>query len=165
MQNANSYQNRFIGEAKMDTLRKLFQDYIDYAGELREKTASIKSVLGFREQEIYDSGHKKFDQDVELWVDTFSKTSPSQEALVEALDILLFSAVGYEEKSPFWYLCAVQRHGLKLIALLEDGPRAEMLSRFESCYPRGKRLPIQKDIYKLLSKGTGRRNWRFLPMR
>ena len=39
----------------MDALKILFQDYIAYAGQLREETASIKSVLGLRDQEIYDS--------------------------------------------------------------------------------------------------------------
>ena len=149
----------------MDTLRRLFQDYIAYAGKLREETASVKSVLGLREQEIYDSGHKEFDHGVEAWVDAFSKTSPSQESLTEALNILLFSAVGYEGKAPFWYLCAVQRHAGKLISLLDDNGRAKMLEHFETHYPKGQRLPIQNDLYKLLAKGAGRKKWGFLSMR
>lgn len=149
----------------MDTLRRLFQDYISYAGKLREETASVKSVLGFREREIYDSGHKTFDLAVEAWVDAFRESSPSQEALLEALDILLFSAVGYEGKAPYGYLCAVQRHGEKLIELLSPENRREMLARFDAHYPRGQRLPIQNDIGKLLAKDSRRRKWPFLPMR
>lgn len=141
----------------MDTLRTLFQDYIAYAGQLREETASVKSVLGLRDREIYDSGHKTFDRAVEDWVNAFAETNPSQEDLLEALDILLFSAVGYEGRAPYWYLCAVQRHAGPLISLLSSDSRENMQERFEARYPKGQRLPIQNDIDKQLS--GGRRKW------
>ncbi|MGN0977588.1 MAG: hypothetical protein ACI4PH_05980 [Faecousia sp.] len=149
----------------MDTLQKLFQDYIAYAGKLREETASIKAVLGFREREIYDSGHKDFDKAVEAWVEAFRRENPSQPELVQALDILLFSAVGYEGKAPFGYLCAVQRHALKLIPLLDEAGRTTVLARFEAQYPSGRRLPIQKDIDKLLKQGSAPKKKGFLSFR
>ena len=141
----------------MDSLRTLFQDYIAYAGQLREETASVKSVLGLRDREIYDSGHKTFDRGVADWVSAFAKTSPSQEDLLEALDILLFSALGYEGRSPYWYLCAVQRHAVLLIPLLNEDSKAKLLERFEARYPKGQRLPIQNDIFNQLS--GGRKKW------
>lgn len=149
----------------MDTLRALFEDYIAYAAKLREETASIKSVLGMRDREIYDAGHKNFDEAVEKWVGAFAKTEPTQQVLQEALDVILLGAAGNEEKAAYWYLCAVQRHALVLIPLLDEASRAEMLARFEARYPKGQRLPLQNDIVKLLSKGTGRKKWGWLSMR
>lgn len=145
----------------LENLEKLFQDYIAYAGKLREETASFKAVLGFRDREIYDAGHKEFDKAVENWVQEFVQSGPTQQELVRGLEIILFTAAGYEEKSPFWYLCAVQRHGAALIPLLEKEGREKVLAEFEEKYPAGRRLPIQKDVYKLLKKDSGKK--RFLP--
>ena len=146
----------------MEALQKLFQDYIAYAGHLREETASIKSVLGLRDREIYDAGHKTFDKAVEDWADAFGREPHTQEELLQALKLLLFTAVGYEEKASFWYLCAVQRHAAKLIPLLDDSHRGDLRARFEENYPGGRRLPIQKEIYQLLSKSTETKKKGFL---
>ena len=146
----------------MEALQKLFQDYIAYAGKLREETASVKSVLGLRDREIYDAGHKEFDKAVEDWAEAFCQRTCSQEELLQALEVILFTAVGYEEKAPFWYLCAVQRHAVKLIPLLDDPHRTALRIRFEEQYPGGRRLPIQKDIYRLLQKGSEKKKKGFL---
>lgn len=136
----------------MEKLEKLIQDYIVYAGKLREETASVKSVLGLRDREIYDAGHKTFDNAVESWAKAFSESKPQQEELLEALELLLFAAVGHEEKAPFWYLTAVQRHGKLLIPLLDEAHRAHLLEAFVSRYPVRQQLPIQKELYQLLIK-------------
>ena len=70
----------------------------------------------------------------------FAKTDPRQADLLEALDILLFSVLGYEARAPYWYLCAVQRHAGTLIPLLSSDSRANLLERFETRYPKGQRL-------------------------
>ena len=145
----------------MEALKNLFQDYIAYAGQLREETASVKSVLGLRDREIYDAGHKRFDKAVETWVEEFCREDHSQEMLMQALDVILFTAVGYEEKAPFWYLCAVQRHAEKLIPLLDEAHCTVLLEQFERQYPSGK-LPIQRDIQKLLKKRSPKKKKGFL---
>lgn len=137
----------------MEALQKLFQDYIAYTGQLREETASVKSVLGLRDREIYDAGHKAFDKAVEEWAEAFCRETHTQEELQQALELILFTAVGYEEKSPYWYLCAVQRHAAKLIPLLDDPHRSVLREQFAQKYPGGK-LPIQREIQQLLQKGA-----------
>ena len=77
----------------------------------------------------------------------------------------MFRAAGNEEQADYWYLCAVQRHAMVLIPLLDDASRAEVLAHFEARYPKGQRLPLQNDIVKLLSKGTSRKKWGWLSMR
>lgn len=146
----------------MEALQKLFLDYIAYAGQLREETASIKSVLGLREREIYDAGHKAFDKAVEDWAEAFCREPHGQEEVLQALERILFTAIGYEDKASFWYLCAVQRHAAKLIPLLDDSHRAELRTRFEEKYPAGRRLPIQRDIYQQLCKGAENKKKGFL---
>ena len=136
----------------MEKLKSLIQDYITYAGNLREETASVKSVLGLWDREIYDAGHKTFDKAVEDWVKAFAQEQPSQEELLEALECILFAAVGCEEKASFWYLTAVQRHCTHLIPLLEDDSRKALLEKFETHYPPGRRLPMQKELHQLLKK-------------
>ena len=146
----------------MEELKELIQNYIIYAGKLREETASVKSVLGLRDREIYDAGHKTFDSAVESWAKAFAESGPSQEALLEALEILLFAAVGYEEKAPFWYLTAVQRHGKLLIPRLDEAHRAQLLEKFLVNYPVRQQLPMQKELYQLLMKDTKQKKRFFL---
>lgn len=146
----------------MDRLKTLFEDYIAYAGKLREETASMKSVLGLRDREIYDAGHKAFDTAVEEWVQAFARKQPPQRELVEALEYILFTALDYEEKAPFWYLTAVQRHTKLLIPLLADNSRKALLAEFEIRYPAGRRLPMQKELYRLLNKEDKKKKRFFL---
>ena len=80
---------------------------------------------------------------------------------MQALEVILFTAAGYEEKAPFWYLCAVQRHAAKLIPLLDEEHGVVLLEQFARQYSRGK-LPIQREIQKLLEKRYPKKKKGFL---
>lgn len=136
----------------MENLQNLFQDYIAYAAKLREETASVKSVLGMREREIYDAGHKNFDNAVEKWAKDFAENNPAQEELRKVLELLLFAAVGQEGKAAYWYLAAVQRHGKLLIPMLDEDNRVQLAAAFAEQYPVRQQLPMQKELYQLLAK-------------
>ena len=136
----------------METLQNLFQNYITYAAKLREETASVKSVLGMRDREIYDAGHQSFDNAVENWVKDFAENNPAQEELWKALELLLFAAVGQEGKAAYWYLAAVQRHGSVLIPMLDEDNRGRLAAAFAEQYPVRQQLPMQKELYQLLMK-------------
>ena len=49
-------------------------------------------------------------------------------------------------------LCAIQRHTLELIPLLEDGVRRELAEWYGANYPRRERLPAQEKVYRALNK-------------
>lgn len=143
----------------LEQLKTLFQDYILFAQELRANTSPMKMAMGFGAEEHGHPGHKKFYDSVAQWVDTFLAGVPSEDEVVAALDVILFSAAEYPKKAAYWYFVAVQSHGSALIPLLSDDAREKMRERYNVCYPKSKRLPAQEDIFRLLSKCVKKRKW------
>lgn len=150
--------DRLKERVAVEKLQRILQEYIDYAGQLREETASIKSVLGMREREIYDAGHRDFDRAVEEWANEFCREPHTQQEVLKALDWLLFTAAKQEETASYWYLTAVQRHGKLLIALLDAQGREALLEEMTRYYPKHNCLPVQQELYRCLGD-TGKKSF------
>ena len=84
------------------------------------------------------------------WTRDFAAGDPSQEELVQALELLLLTADGYKNQMPYWYLMAVQGYAANLIPLLEENRKQQLRQAFEAQYPRNKQLPVQKNLDALL---------------
>lgn len=142
---------------RIDTLNKLVADYTAFALKLRKDTSDLRSLFGPRTEEINHPGHGEFDAAVESWVRDLAASQPGQEVLDAALEVLLFCALDQQDKAPYWYLTAIQRHGAMLIPLLEDGRRDALAARYTEAYPPRRQVPSQTQIHKLLAPGQRRR--------
>lgn len=138
----------------IEELNRLIQEYIDIAMTMKQESLLMKMLTDKRQSDSDHPAHMQFYEAVGAWTKAFAAGSPSQEELVKALELLFFTAPAYKDKMPYWYLLAIQGHTLGLIPLLEDGNREQLRAAFEKQYPKSERLPIQKDIYRLLQKDT-----------
>ena len=145
---------------KLFILKQLVDEYIAFALKLRKDTSDLRSLFGPRTEEINHPGHGQFDAAVENWVRDFAAGQPVQEELDAALEVLLFSSAGQENKAPYWYLTAIQRHSMLLIPMLNDRRRAALLKRFAAAYPPKRQVPIQTEVYQLLAPDSPRRSFR-----
>ena len=147
----------------MDTfniLKQLVDDYIVFAIELRKKHTNLRSLFGPRTEEIYHPGHETFDNAVENWCKDFAAANPTPEELDAALDMLLFHAEEQEGKAPYWYLIAIQRHATLLIPLLDEERKAALASRYAQLYSPKLQVPVQAQVYQMLSPAATRRKFR-----
>lgn len=144
----------------MEKLAHLIQEYIGFAEGLRTETASVMSVLGFRDREIYHPEHTNFYENVKKWTEDFLQQSPSQQQRMQALDILLFAAAGREKSAAYWYLMAVQKHGAELINGLEPENKLALREKFCSAYPTNIQTGVQKELRKLMGPEP-KKKWGF----
>ena len=142
---------------RMNSLRQLIDDYIEFSTRLRKEHSTLRSLFGPRTEEIEHPGHQEFDAAVENWTRGFAASAPSQETLMAGLELLLFSARAQEGQPPYWYLTAIQRHSMMLIPLLEEGSRAVLAERFVGEYPPKRQVPSQTEIHKMLDPAAGNR--------
>ena len=134
----------------INSLRQLMDEYIAFSLELRKKTTDLRSLFGPRTEEIEHPGHQEFDRNVENWVAEFAASSPSQEELNTALELLLFRAKEQEGQAPYWYLTAIQRHSMELLPLVDEKHRSMLASRFAAEYPPKRQVPSQTQIHRML---------------
>ena len=135
---------------QIKSLRRLIDDYVVFAVELRKEHSTLRSLFGPRTEEIHHPGHQEFDGAVENWTKEFAASDPTQETLKAGLELLLFSARAQEGQPPYWYLAAIQRHSMMLIPMLDDGGRGELADRFVNAYPPKRQVPSQMEIHKML---------------
>lgn len=141
-------------------LETMISEYVELAAELRRKIPALGAIMG-NHSDVTHPGHRAFYDAVCCWVSDFSGGNPSQEDLLRALELLLLSAQKYEKTAACWYLIAIQNHGKQLIPMLEESGRELLRQRYETAYPRGKRLPVQKEIGRMLGDQK-RKLFRFL---
>ena len=143
---------------RMNDLRQLIDDYVEFSTRLRKEHSTLRSLFGPRTEEIHHPGHQEFDASVENWTKEFAASGPSQEALKAGLELLLFSARAQDGQPAYWYLAAIQRHSMMLIPLLEAGSRAALAERFAREYPPKRQVPSQTEIHKMLDPAAGRKS-------
>ena len=131
-------------------LESIFRHYIDSVEQLHRSVNPLRSALGLREAEIHYSGHMDFYSAVDQWIDAFLQGPIDEDTIEQALEIILFTAAKYKKSTALWYLIAVQEFSKPLIKELPKERKDAIRNKYKKAYPRGKRLPLQNDIYKLL---------------
>jgi len=98
--------------------------------------------------------HMEFYEELGAWVNNFMAAEHTYEEL-RAVTFWLVEAAAEKESptgKPLWFLFAAQGYAKPMIPLLTPEDRADLLAAYDRLYPRRQRLPIQKEVYKLLKK-------------
>ena len=140
-------------------LEAMIQEYVQTARQSRGKT-SVFGVLAGNREDTHHPCHGTFYEETGKWVEAFAASSPTQEEIYRAMELLLLSAEEYVDCAAYWYLVAIQNHGKTLAPLLDDEHREQIRKKYEKVYPREKQLPSQIELMELLG---GRRKRRWLP--
>jgi len=99
----------------------------------------------------------QFYEDVTQWVQEFLAAEPDKEAAFEAVNWILTTPASHKDSPVFWFEFAA--HGLcgELIRRLEPAQCAVLQTFYEENYPRRERMPVQKEIYRLLKKAAAKK--------
>ena len=134
----------------MEELKALYNEYIDWAEKLYSSANPIYSVLGMRSAEVNHPGHMNFYNAVKQWTEKFMEEPHDVQMIEQALDVILFSAAENEKSAAVWYLIAAQEHAKQLLDALPLDRRQDFGKKYVKIYPRGKRLPVQNELYSLM---------------
>ena len=94
----------------------------------------------------------EFYEAVETYLQALLQQQPSEDVLFDVADRIIRTAYDHKGTAAYWYMYAV--HGLckDMIPLLTPAHCALLREFYDEHYPKFDRMPVQRDLYKLLKK-------------
>lgn len=143
----------------MEQLQKLIDEYVQWTQENRMAGKKIAIYLGLQVEQ--SPKHAAFYEAVGEWAKAFAAGQPEHEQIVAAVRLLLFAASEHLGSEAEWYLIAIQGYAKVFIGELSDEEKAQLAQEYRKKYPSGRRLPLQNEIYRLLSGGKKKSFWKW----
>ena len=81
--------------------------------------------------------------------------------LLSVENMLLFSAGEHLGSEAEWYLIAIQNYAKDFLGELSTEEKAQLGEEYRKKYPSGRRLPLQNEIYRLLSGEKTKPFWKW----
>ena len=136
----------------LEQLKERYKKYAADAEKVAKEASPMAGVWGWGEDPRNDACHTRFYEDIGLWMDAFLASNPSDEVRYQVAEWILCAAAEQGNQNTFWFLYAVQGHCKPLIPLLSKEQRTKLRDYYDAHYPKKDRMPVQKELYKLLSK-------------
>lgn len=133
-------------------LATIYEEYAATVKEVRKNARMFDGFLGLGKDPRNDACHDAFFQAVGTWVTEFLATEPDQDALMQAVKYMIETPVTYNGQECYWFMFAAHGHVKPLIPLLSKENCAKLASSMEQLYKKRDRMPLQKEILKLLTK-------------
>lgn len=141
---------------ELEQLKAIYTKYIQDVAQVYKDAKPMDGLFGWGDDPRKDPCHMRFYEDAERWTKAFLAAGPGQAEVFEAVRFMLETPAAHREQHCFWFLYAA--HGLtrELIPMLQASECAQLRAFYDEAYPKRDRMPVQKDVYKLLKKGAGR---------
>ncbi len=136
----------------MEQLKACYAKYLAEAEKVWKHRPVWDGVLGIGSSTKDHPCHIEFYEGVEAWVENFVKNGPDQQQAEEAVTYILEAAEPHRNKFPYWTLFAAHGLARPLIAYVSPQFAAQTREWYNEHYPRRERLPVHKDLFKLLKK-------------
>ncbi len=138
----------------LEQLKDIYSKYVEEVAKVYKDAKPMDGLFGWGDDPRKDPCHMRFYEDVENWVKVFLTEAPAREQVFEGVRFVLETPAVYRGKSCFWFMYAA--HGLirDLIPMLDRTQCAKLRDFYDEQYPKRDRMPVQKDVYKLLKKGA-----------
>lgn len=137
----------------MDMLQQLRERYTRYQQELddaKKHAPLFSGYFGLAGDSRSHPCNRSFYEDVGQWVEAFLQAGPEEEAVYEAAKWILTAPAAHRKEPVFDFMYAAHGHCRQLIPLLSPANRAALKDFYDANYPKRERLPVHKEIYKLL---------------
>lgn len=135
-------------------LRTLYTDYHEKTKEVRKKARVFDGILGLGKDPRNHPCHEEYFEAVGAWVADFLATQPEQDVLMQAAVFLLEEPLAYKEQECYWFMYAAHGHIKPMIPYLSKENCLELGQRLEKCYRKLDRMPLQKELLKMLAKAA-----------
>ncbi len=136
----------------METLQKLYADYLAESTALRENASPFAGVFGMGDDPRKHPCHELFYINVGRWIEELIEGKPSGEAALEAARFLMEEPKKHDGTEGYWFLYACIGYIRSLIPFLRPENCKALAERFTELYPRRERMPVQKETLKMLQR-------------
>lgn len=137
-----------------ERLKEIYDNYIEDVDRVFRSAKPVDGLLGLGDDPRKDPCHMRFYEDTEQWIGEFLAANPGEPEAFEAVRFMLETPAGYTGHNGFWFMYAAQGLSRPLIPLLQGDHCAALRKFYDETYPRRDRMPVQKDVYRLLKKGA-----------
>ena len=138
----------------MEKLIQRYEKYIEEAIVIRKKAGPLAGIFGMGNGPQNDPAHVFFYEDVQKWVAKFLQTDPDDGAVFQAARFILCAPAEMGQEDSYWMMYAAQGLAKDMIPRLSAENCEQLRAFYDENYPKKDRMPVQKDIYKLLKKGA-----------
>lgn len=139
---------------ELTQLQAIYATYDRELAEANRKSSIFAGIFGQNTMDDprYAPCNKAFYESAGNWVREFAKSAPSREDTLQACRFLMEAAAKRLNTCTYWYTLVAQGYMKELIPLLEPGQKAVLAKEYNTLYPKRRRLPIQDEIYAMLTK-------------
>lgn len=135
-------------------LEGIYTEYAAAVKTVRKNARMFDGFLGLGKDPRNDACHDAFFQAVGGWVEEFVATQPTQEQAMTVAVYLLEAPLAYQGQECYWFMYAAHGHIKPLIPLLGKENSKALGARLEKNYKRLDRMPLQKELLKMLAKAA-----------
>lgn len=142
------------GNRMITQLEKLYADYAEEAYNVRKKARVFDGILGLGKDPRNHPCHQAYYDAVGAWAAEFVASAPEQEQLMAAAMFIVEAPAARVGEECYWFMFAAHGHLKPLIPYLSKENCAKLGARLEELYKKRDRMPLQKELLKLLAKGA-----------
>ena len=139
-------------EVFFESLMQAYRVYRQDIEEYQRKSRPTDGLFGFGRALKDDICHDRFDRHVEETVKEMAENGLSGTDAERAVRMLLFTDNGDWPLAAQWMLRAVERHCIPLVPYLAPDAAAALYREYAERYPPWDRLPVQKELLKMLKR-------------
>lgn len=141
----------------LQKMKDRYESYIQDVKKVYKDAKPMDGLFGWGDDPRKDPCHMRFYEDLEQWTRAFLESAPAQADVYEAVRFMLETPADHRSSHCFWFMFAAQGMTRELIPQLTAEQCAGLRESYDARYPKRDRMPVQKEVYKLLKKAAGRR--------
>lgn len=138
----------------LQQLRDIYSKYVADVKKVYKDAKPMDGLFGWGDDPRKDPCHMRFYEEVEKWAGDFSAQTPDRAHVYEAVRIILETPAAHRGNHCFWFMYAAQGFARDLIGQLDRSRCLQLREFYDEAYPKRDRMPVQREIYKLLKKGA-----------
>ena len=136
----------------MEQLKACYAAYLAAAEKADKNKSQWNGAFGIGSSTKDHPCHDDFYEAMGVWCEEFLKKNPSQGEAEEAVRYILETSESYRGKLTYWYMYAAHGFTRPIIPLVSPQFAAHMRVWYNERNPRPDRMPVQREVFKLLKK-------------
>lgn len=136
----------------MEQLQACYAAYLAAVAKAEKNKTTWNGAFGIGASTKDHPCHDDFYEAMEGWCQDFLAKKPTQAEAEAAVRYILEMSENYRGKLPYWYMYAAHGFTRPIIPLVSAGFAAEMRVWYNERNPRQDRMPVQREVFKLLKK-------------
>lgn len=136
----------------MEQLKACYAAYLAAVEKAEKNKSTWNGAFGLGVSTKDHPCHDDFYEAMEAWCEAFLEKKPSQNEAEEAVRYIFEMSEAHRDKLPYWYMYAAHGFTRPIIPMVSAEFAGSMRVWYNERNPRQDRMPVQREVFKLLKK-------------